>query len=91
MVAQRMKILLQHKTTGLYLQQPGVWTRDIQAATDFRTSQNAIKHVHAECLTEVQVVAVFVGTGYVESIRYATSAANRSRNLRASFWNQSKA
>jgi hypothetical protein len=75
----RMKILLQHKTTGLYLQQPGVWTRDIQTATDFRTSQNALKYIFAECMTEVQIVAVFVVGGYVESFRYAMHQAGRNR------------
>jgi hypothetical protein len=74
-----MKILLQHRKTGLFFQHPGAWTREITAASDFRTSQKAIEHVHAECMTDVQIVAVFLGGSYVESICYSTDQRSSNR------------
>ncbi len=67
---ERMKILLQHKKTGFYFKQPGNWVREIEAASDFRTSQTAIDQINAECLADVQVVAIFRRDNYVESVCY---------------------
>lgn len=65
-----MKILLQHRHTGLYFQSAGVWTRDPASARDFRTSEDAIHFIRSECLPDVEVAAVFLKHPYVESIRY---------------------
>lgn len=65
-----MKILLQHKKTGLYFQLPHGWIREIDSATDFRTSQAALEFIRAECLADAQITAVFVSDSYVESISY---------------------
>ncbi|HLP76771.1 MAG TPA: hypothetical protein VK327_07610 [Candidatus Paceibacterota bacterium] len=65
-----MKILLQHKKTGLYFQLPDGWTQDIDAATDFRTSQAALDFIRSECLPDAQITAVFVSDSYVESVSY---------------------
>jgi hypothetical protein len=74
-----MKILLQHKKTRLYFQQPGNWVSEIEAASDFKTSQNALEKVRAECLAEVQIVAVFLGGSYVDTICYPAEPASITR------------
>jgi hypothetical protein len=72
-----MKILLRQKKTGLYFQHPGIWLREIEAASDFGNSQKAIDHINAQCLSGVQVVAVFVGGGYVESVAFQIESLPR--------------
>jgi hypothetical protein len=65
-----MKMLLRHKTTGLYFQEPGSWVRHIEAASDFRSSQRAIDRIRSECMTEVEVIAIFPSGNHVDSVCY---------------------
>jgi hypothetical protein len=79
----RMKILLQHKKTGFYLQLPTDWTPDPSAATDFRTSESAIACLRESCLVDVQVVAVFLSGTCVETVCYQLDAAHARSRIRA--------
>jgi hypothetical protein len=65
-----MKILLQHRKTGLYFNAPGVWTRDPQSATDFRTSREALQFVQEQCMADIQITAAFINPPYVELISF---------------------
>ena len=75
---RRMKMLLRHKTTGLYFQEPDSWVRQIEAASDFRSSQRAIDRIHSECMTGVEVIAIFPSGNYVDSVCYQV----RPRSIR---------
>ena len=54
-----MRILLQQKETGLYLQQVGAWTRDAGEGMDFLSSTRAIEFCAANNISGVQLVLKF--------------------------------
>ena len=54
-----MKVLLQHKESGLYLKEVGVTTRDRAEAMDFLSSTQAIEYCSAHRITGVQIVLRF--------------------------------
>ena len=58
-VAQRMRIFLQQKETGLYFQDIGSWTRDSSAAMDFMSSTAAIDFCFTNKISGVQLVLKF--------------------------------
>ena len=74
-----MRILLQNTKTGLYFQNPNSWVDRIEVASDFRTSQKALEHLQLKCLTGVQVIAVFIGGSYVESVAYQLNDGSHPR------------
>jgi len=54
-----MKVLLQHKETGLYLKEVGVTTADRSEAMDFLSSTQAIEFCSAHRIAGVQIVLRF--------------------------------
>ena len=54
-----MRILLQQKTTGAYLQDVGSWTPDPAHAIDFLSSTRAIEFCSTHHITGVQLVLKF--------------------------------
>jgi len=54
-----MRILLQQKETGSYLQDTGVWTRDPTQAMDFLSSTHAIDFCASHRISGVQLVLKF--------------------------------
>lgn len=54
-----MRILLQHRLTGLYLQEDLSWTRQSTEALDFLSSSTAIDFCATNRLSEVQLVFKF--------------------------------
>ena len=74
-----MRILLRNTKTGLYFKIPNTWINSIEAASDFRTSQKALEHLQSACLSGVQIVAVFIGSSYVESVPYPVNDSPRPR------------
>ena len=54
-----MRILLQQKETGAYLQESGVWTRDPAKAMDFLSSTHAIDFCATQRISGVQLVLKF--------------------------------
>ena len=57
--AQRMRILLQQKETGLYFKDIDSWTRDSSGAMDFLSSTAAIDFCVTNKLAGVQLVLKF--------------------------------
>lgn len=55
----RMRILLQHKQTGLYFKDIDSWVRSGSAAMDFVSSSAAIEFCVTNKLNEVQLVLKF--------------------------------
>lgn len=55
----RMKVLLQHKDSELYLKEAGVMTHDRSEAMDFLGSTQAIEFCSAHRVTGVQIVLYF--------------------------------
>lgn len=54
-----MRILLQQKSTGTYLQDLGTWTREPADAMDFLSSTSAIDFCAANKILDVQLVLKF--------------------------------
>jgi hypothetical protein len=54
-----MKILLQQKETGSYLQEAGLWTHDPTQAMDFLSSTRAIDFCATHKISGVQLVLKF--------------------------------
>lgn len=54
-----MKVLLQHKASGLYLKEHGVTTDDCAEALDFLSSTQAIEFCAARKITGMQIVLRF--------------------------------
>jgi hypothetical protein len=54
-----MRILLQQKETGSYLQESGVWTPDPAKAMDFLSSTHAIDFCAKQKIAGVQLVLKF--------------------------------
>ena len=54
-----MRILLQQKETGAYLQESGVWTRDPAKAMNFLSSTHAIDFCATHKIAGVQLVLKF--------------------------------
>ena len=54
-----MKVLLQHKESGLYLKEHGVTTDDRAEALDFLSSTQAIEFCAAHKVTGMQIVLRF--------------------------------
>ena len=54
-VAEKMRILLQHIRTRLYLCAPGEWAVDVHLATDFQHSKKAVEFAQQHRLSEVQL------------------------------------
>jgi hypothetical protein len=54
-----MRILLQQRDTGLYLEAADAWTADATEATDFVSSTAALDFCAAHRLTGVQIVLKF--------------------------------
>src|SRR6266850_566913 len=67
---QPMRILLQNTKTGLYFQNSGIWTHEMDSAFDFGHSQRAIDHARANGISEARVVAAFMDGGYLHSIPF---------------------
>ncbi len=59
-----MKILLQQKETGLYLESPGVWVENYFDALDFPSSTQAILFQRKHQIENVQMVFKFAKHGY---------------------------
>jgi hypothetical protein len=79
-----MRILLQNTKTGLYFQNSGVWTHELDSAFDFGHSQRAIDHARANGISEARVVASFMDGGYLHSVPFKieprqTRAASAAR------------
>ncbi len=64
----RMKIVLQHAKTALYLKGQGTWTSDVSEALDFGSSKRAIKYLRQSGLEGVQVLVAFVEPECVETV-----------------------
>jgi hypothetical protein len=54
-----MRIILQQKDTGLYLNEVGLWVRDSVGAMDFVSSTTAIDFCVTNKLSDVQLVLKF--------------------------------
>jgi hypothetical protein len=54
-----MRIVLQHKTTGLYFQDVGAWTRNSSEAIDFVSSTTAIEFCELNNIDCAQIVLKF--------------------------------
>lgn len=54
-----MRILLQHKVTGLYLTDTGGWSRLSSEALDFVSSTTALDFCAANALKDIQLVLKF--------------------------------
>ena len=54
-----MRILLQQKSTGLYLKEIGEWTPNAAEATDFLSSTRAIDYCLAHRISDVHLVLKF--------------------------------
>ncbi|HEX5219252.1 MAG TPA: hypothetical protein VFZ59_06765 [Verrucomicrobiae bacterium] len=54
-----MKVLLQHKESGLYLKEQGVTTENRTEAMDFLSSTQAIEFCAANKMTGMQIVLRF--------------------------------
>ncbi len=50
-----MRILLCHRQTGLFYQDPKQWTSEPEKAVDFRTSPKAIIFAREQALEDVEV------------------------------------
>ncbi len=61
---QRMRILLQHRESGLYFKDVGAWTGDTTEAMDFVSSGAAIEFCATNRLDSVQVVLKFEDEKY---------------------------
>jgi hypothetical protein len=57
--AEPMKVLLQHKESGLYLKEAGITTGDRAEAMDFLSSTQAIEFCLAHRITKMQIVLRF--------------------------------
>lgn len=56
-----MRILLRHKTSGLYVQGPDKWTNEPERAVDFRFMDRALAYVHTWHLKEAELAFSFDG------------------------------
>lgn len=54
-----MRIVLQHKDTGLYLQDMDTWTRDSSEAIDFISSTAAMEFCSTNKIDSLQIVLKF--------------------------------
>jgi len=54
-----MKVLLQHKESGLYLKEPGLTTPNVADAMDFLSSTKAIEFCAHEKIVGMQIVLRF--------------------------------
>ena len=54
-----MKILIQHKATGRFLAEDGVWTDDEGEAKDFLNANKASLHCRERGLRDVQITLKF--------------------------------
>ncbi len=59
-----MKVLLQNKTTRLFLQEPGSWTSNLEEAFGFLNSGEAIDFAFQHQLTDLHVVLWFREQNY---------------------------
>jgi len=63
---RRMRILLQHGRTGLYLRGLGDWTANVHEAFDFQHSQRAIDFARQHALSGVQIAVRFMDCDFDE-------------------------
>jgi hypothetical protein len=56
-----MKILIQHKGTGLYVTDEGIWHKDIQTAHNFESTSSASQFCHERGLCDVHIALKFEG------------------------------
>jgi hypothetical protein len=78
-----MRILLQQKDTGFYLQDDGAWTRDSAEAMDFLSSTRAIDFCAAHKISGVQLVLKFEEQHYDIVLPMVLDRSLRQGPLRA--------
>ena len=78
-----MRILLQQKDTGLYLQNDGAWTRDAAEAMDFLSSTRAIDFCASHKISGVQLVLKFEEQHYDIVLPMVFDRSLRPGSLRA--------
>jgi len=78
-----MRILLQQKETGSYLQDIGVWTRDPTLALDFLSSTRAIEFCATHKVLGVQLVLKFEEQHYDIVLPLVMDRTLRSDRIRA--------
>ncbi len=59
-----MRVVLQNLETHLYLQVPDKWRFSVEDATDFETSNNALKTAHHMRESRFEIVLVFEDRSY---------------------------
>lgn len=79
----RMKILLQHIRTQLYLRSLGNWTANPLEAHDFQHSQRAIDFAREHALHGVQIAVKFVESQFDEVFPLPGPAISTAPRLRA--------
>ena len=77
-----MKILLQNIQTGQYLEQSDHWTKTLEGARDFGSSENALQFAAAKKLSHVQVIAAFPSAGYVDLVGYPVALPKQPATTR---------
>jgi hypothetical protein len=70
-----MRIVLQHKTTGLYFQDVGVWTHTSTDAMDFVSSSAAIEFCQINKIEDLQIVLKFEQERYDIVVQPASAEA----------------
>jgi hypothetical protein len=78
-----MRILLQQKDSGLYLQNNGAWTRDAAEAMDFLSSTRAIDFCASHKISGVQLVLKFEEQHYDIVLPMVFDRSLRPGSLRA--------
>lgn len=73
-----MRIVLQHKTTGLYFQDVGVWTHTSADAMDFVSSNEAIGFCQLNKIKDLQIVLKFEQEQYDIVVQPAPAEATAS-------------
>jgi len=59
-----MRILLQHRKTGLYYRAPGLWTKTPEEAYEFPSSGHLIHFQQSHNLEDVRMIFRFPSEGY---------------------------
>jgi hypothetical protein len=74
-----MKVLLQHKESGLYLKERGVTTDNRMEAMDFLSSTQAIEFCAAQKISGMQIVLRFEEQHFDIVLPMATSVHHQSK------------
>ncbi len=63
-----MRVLLRDTMTGLYFQEPEIWTRETEKARSFKHSADAMDTAREKNLQQAEVILAFEESAYTVSL-----------------------